>query len=88
MKGVSCNPRTLGILAAIICGVIALLILLITEGLGYAKALPHHVLVVLMIRAWSIEELLLLCVIVVLSARLLDGGDDVVWSVATKLLGF
>ena len=40
---------------------------------------------VLVKRAWAIEDLLVLLVVVVLGARLTDGGDDVVWPVAAIL---
>ena len=45
-------------------------------------------LAVLVNREWFVEELLICCVVATLSARLLDGGDDVVWSAATKLYNF
>ena len=36
-------------------------------------------------QAQAIEELVKLCAIVALSMRLLDGGDEVLWSAALKL---
>ena len=57
-------------------------------GGSATKELPHLALAVLMNQAWSVEELLICCVLATLSARLLDRGDDVVWSVATKLPSF
>ena len=40
---------------------------------------------VLVKRAWSVKYLLVLLVVVALSARLTDGGDDVVWPAAAIL---
>ena len=40
---------------------------------------------ILVERAWAIEDLLVLLIIVALGARLIDGGDDVVWLAAAIL---
>ena len=42
---------------------------------------------VLVKRAWAIEDLLLLLVVVALGTRFIDGGDDVVWPAASILTG-
>ena len=43
---------------------------------------------VLVERAWAIEDLLVLLVVVTLGARFINGGDDVVWSAAAILTRF
>ena len=40
---------------------------------------------VLVERAWAIKDLLVLLVIVALGSRLVNSGDDMVWSVAAIL---
>ena len=40
---------------------------------------------ILMERAWAVEDLPVLLIIVALSARLINGGDDMVWPAAAIL---
>jgi hypothetical protein len=43
-------------------------------------------LVILVERAWAIEDLLVLHVVVALGARFINGSDDVVWLVLEILI--
>ena len=61
--------------------------LLVLELLSQAKAVLHLVLGILVKRERAIKDFLVLLIIVVLSARLIDGGDDVVWLAAVILTG-
>ena len=58
------------------------------EFLSQAEAVLHLVLAILVERAWALEDLLVLLVIVALGARFINGGNDVVWSAAAILTRF
>ena len=68
--------------------VVVVVILLGLELLSQAKAILHLVLAVLVEGARFFEDLLVQLVIVTLGARFVNGGDDVVWSVAVVLTSF
>ena len=48
------------------------------ELFSQAKAVLHLVLAILVERAWALEDLLVLLVIVALGVRFINGDDDVV----------
>ena len=83
LKGIIIAPRWS--VASIPIGVV--IQLLVLELLGQAKAVFHLMLCVLVERARTIEDLLILLVIVPLGARLIDSSNEVVWSAATILTG-
>ena len=58
------------------------------EFLSQAEVILHLMLGIPMERAWAIEDLFVLLVVVVLGARFINGGDDVVWSAAVILTRF
>ena len=61
------------------------------EFLSQAEAILHLMLGVLVERAWAIEDLLVLLIVVTLGARFINGGDDVVWpavAILTRLGSF
>ena len=52
--------------------------LFVLKFLSQAEAILHLVFGVLVKRAWAIEDLLVLFIVVALGVRLTDGSDDVV----------
>ena len=67
---------------SIVCVIVQLFVL---ELLSQTEVVLHLMFGILMERAWAVEDLLVLLVVVVLGARFIDGGDDVVWP-ATVIL--
>ena len=63
-------------------------LLLSLELLSQAKAVLHLVLAVLVEGAWAFEDFLVLLIIVMLGARFVNGGDDVVWPTVAILASF
>ena len=81
LEGIVIAPRWSA--ASVPVGVI--IQLLVLELLGQAKAVFHLMFCVLVERARTIEDLLILLVIVPLGARLIDSSNEVVWP-ATMIL--
>ena len=75
LEGIVVAPRWSAISSSIIGVVVQLLVL---ELLSQAEAVLHLVLGVLVKRAGAVKDFLVLLIVVALSARLIDGGDDVV----------
>ena len=82
LEGIVIAPRW-SVASGSVVGVVVQLFVL--ELLSQAEAVLHLVPGVLVERAQAIEDLLVLLVVVALGARFINGGDDVVWSVATIL---
>ena len=68
--------------------VVVIILLFGLKLLSQAKAVLHLVLAFLVERARAFKDLLVLLVVVVLGARFINGGDDVVWSAAVILTRF
>jgi hypothetical protein len=83
LKSTTCSGG-FAILATIIV-VCTLLIRLLLEDIYEAHTLPNGMFCALMDQARTIEKLVEPCAVVALSMRLLDGGDKVLWSVASEL---
>ena len=58
------------------------------ELLSQAEVVRHLMLAIFVERARAFENLLVLIIVVALSARFINGGDDVVWSAAVILTRF
>ena len=82
LEGIVIAPRW-SAASGFIVGVIVQLLVL--ELLSQAEAVLHLMFGVLVERAQAIKDLLVLLIVVVLGARLVNGGDDVVWSAAAIL---
>ena len=74
LKGIVVSPRWSTTSSSIVGIVVKPLVL---ELLSQTNAVLHLVFGVLVKRAWAIEDLLVLFVVVTLGARLTNGGDDV-----------
>ena len=75
LEGIVIAPRWSAASGSVV-GVIVRLF--VRELLSQAEAVVHLMLGILVERAWAVKDLLVLFVIVVLSARLTDSGNDVV----------
>ena len=75
LKSIAIAPRWS---AASVPAVGVVVELFVLELLGQAKAVFHLMLYVLVERARTVKDLLILLVVVALSARLIDGNDEVV----------
>ena len=82
LESIVVAPRWSAASSSIISIVVLLLVL---ELLSQAEAVLHLVFGVLVKRAWAIEDLLVLFVVVALGVRLTNDGDDVVWLAAAIL---
>ena len=82
LEGILVVPRWSAASGSIIVVVVQLFGL---ELLSQAEAILHLMLGVLVERARAIEDLLVLLIIVVLGSRLINSGDDMVWSAAAIL---
>ena len=71
LKGIIVVPRR----SATTCPIVVVVEPLVLELLGQAKAVLHLMLCVLVERARTIEDLLILLVIVPLGARLIDSSN-------------
>ena len=83
-----CVVVVLGWSAAFGSTVVVIVFLFVLEFLSQAKAVLHLVLSVLMEGAWSFEDLLVLLIVVMLGARFMNGGGNVVWSATAILTSF
>ena len=75
LEGIVIAPRWS---AASVPAVGVVIQLFVLELLGQTEAVFHLVFGVLVERAWAIEDLLVLLIIVMLGARLIDVGNKVV----------
>jgi hypothetical protein len=82
LEGISIAPRWSAAFGSVVGVVVQLLVL---ELLSQAKAVLHLMSGILVERTWAIKDLLVLLVIVMLDARFINGGDDVVWSAVAIL---
>ena len=82
LEGIVVAPRWSATSSSIVVVVIQLFGL---EFLSQAKAIHHLMLGILVERAWAIEDLLVLFIVVALGTRFINGSGDVVWP-ATPIL--
>ena len=82
LEGIVVSPRWLATSSSIVGVVVQLRVL---KLLSQTEAVFHLVFGILVKRAWAIEDLLVLLIVVVLGTRLIDDGDDVVWLAAMIL---
>ena len=75
LEGIVVAPRWSATSSSIVGVVVQLLVL---ELLSQTEAVLHLVFAVLVKRAWAVEDLLVLFIVVALGVRLTDGGDPVV----------
>ena len=67
---------------------IVIVVLFLLELLSQTKAVLHLVFGILVQGAWSVKDLLVLLIVVMLCARLIDVGNKVIWSAAAILTRF
>ena len=84
LEGIVIAPRWSATSIPAISVVVQLFVL---ELLGQAKAAFHLMLCVLVERARTVEDLLILLIVVPLGTRLIDSTNEVVWPAATILTG-
>ena len=82
LKGVVVVPRRSTTSGSIVGIIIEPLVL---ELLGQTNAVLYLMFGVPVKRAWAVEDLLVLFIVVALGARLTDSDDDVVWPAAAIL---
>ena len=85
LEGVVVAPRWSVVSSSVVVVVVQLFSL---ELLSQAEAVLHLMLAIFVERARAFENLLVLLVVVVLGARFINGGDDVVWSAMVILTRF
>ena len=62
--------------------IIVVVLLFGLKLLSQAKAVLHLMLAILVEGAWAFKDLLVLLVVVALGLRLVNSGDDMIWSAA------
>ena len=82
LEGIAIAPRWSATFVPAVSVIVELFVL---ELLGQTEAIFHLVFGILVEGARAVEDLLVLLVVVVLGARFVNGGYDVVWSAAAIL---